>query len=188
MMSRNILLAGVAAGALAMTGPAAAQGFSTPQNLYGGVSVGTATFFDQGNLEYDYLGFVIAGQVGFRLTPDVRVEGEIAYESASAEIDGTNIDADVSAIRTSASAYYDFNTISIGGMTPYAGGGLGFSFLEIDFDRGFGDADDTELSAHVEGGATLNLGNNLDLVPAARWELTDDASNFQLRVGARLWF
>lgn len=187
MTSRTILLAGVAAGALALTGPAAAQGFSTPQNLYGGLAVGTATFFDQNNLEYDYLGFVIAGQMGLRLSPDLRVEGEIAYESATAEIDGTNTDVDVTAIRTSASAYYDFNTISIGGMTPYAGGGLGFSFLEADVDGG-GSDDDTELSAHVEGGATLNLGSNLDIVPSARWELTDDASNFQLRVGTRFWF
>ena len=34
----------------------------------------------------------------------------------------------------------------------------------------------------------MTLGNNLDLVPLARWELTDDASNIQFRVGARLWF
>ncbi len=187
MTSRNIWLAGVAAGAIAMTGPVAAQGFSTPQNLYGGVSGGTATFFDQNNLEYDYFGFVIAGQIGFRMTPELRVEGEIAYESATAEIDGTNIDVDVTALRPSVSAYYDFNTISLGGMTPYAGGGLGFSFLEADVDGG-GSDDDTELSAHVEGGASMNLSNGLDLVPAARWELTDDASNFQLRVGARFWF
>lgn len=187
MTSRNMWLAGVAAGAIAMTGPAAAQGFSTPQGLYGGVSAGTTTYFDQGALEYDILGFVIAAQVGMRLTPDLRVEGELAYESTSAEFDGVfnNVDVDVTAFRPSVSAYYDFNTISIGGMTPFAGGGLGLSFLEAD---GIGSADDTEPSAHVDGGATLNLGNNLDIVPLARWELTDDASNFQLRVGARFWF
>lgn len=190
MTSRNLLLAGVAAGALALTGPVAAQGLSVPQNLYGGISGGTATFFDQGGFEFDYLGFVIAGQVGFRLTPDLRIEGEIAYESTSAEDDIgiIDIDVDVTVFRPSVSAYYDFNTISIGGMTPYAGAGLGFSFLEADFDNGFGSDDDTELSAHLEGGTTLALSNSLDLVPAARWELTDDASNIQLRVGARFWF
>ena len=185
MTSRNLLLAGVAAGALALTGPVAAQGLSVPQSLYGGVSGGTATYFDQGGLEYDILGFVIAGQVGFRLTPDIRVEGELAYESTSAEIDLilNDIDVDVSAFRPSVSAYYDFNTISIGGLTPFAGAGLGFSFLDAD-----PGGDDTELSANLDGGATLKLSNNLDLAPLARWELTDDASNFQLRVGARFWF
>ncbi|MGI9489605.1 MAG: outer membrane beta-barrel protein [Geminicoccaceae bacterium] len=187
MTSRNIWLASVAAGAIAMTGPAAAQGFSAPQSLYGGVSVGTATFFDNNNLEYDYFGFVIAGQVGIRLSPDIRVEGELAYESTTAEIDDTNIDVDVTAFRPSVSAYYEFNTITLGGMTPYAGGGLGISFLEADVDGG-GSDDDEELSAHVEGGATLKLNNSLDIVPAARWELTDDASNFQFRVGTRFWF
>ena len=190
MTSRNLLLAGVAAGALVLTGPAVAQGLSVPQSLYGTVSGGTATYFDQGGFEFDYLGFVIAGQAGFRLTPEMRVEGEIAYQSTSAEDDIglVDVDVDLTAIRTSASVYYDFNSVSIGGMTPYAGGGLGFTFIEVDFDNGFGSDDDTELSAHLEGGSTLKLSNNLDLVPAARWELTDDASNFQLRVGARFWF
>ncbi len=190
MTSKNMWLAGVAVCALALAGPAAAQGFSTPQGLYAGLSGGTATFFDQGGFEFDYFGFVIAVQVGMRLTPDLRVEGEIAYESTSAEDDIgiIDVDVDVTVVRPSVSAYYDFNTISIGGMTPYAGGGLGFSFIEADFNRGFGSDDDTEISAHVEGGATLDMGGNLGIVPAARWELTDDASNVQLRVGARLWF
>lgn len=176
------------AGAIFAASASAVQAQAPLQQYYGGVSVGTATYFDQNNLEYDYLGFVIAGQIGYRLSPDLRVEGELAYESTSAEIDGTNIDVDVTALRGSASAYYDFNTISLGGLTPYAGGGLGFSSVEFDFDSIFGDNDDTEISAHVEGGGSMKLGSNLDLVPAARWELTDDASNFQLRVGARFWF
>ena len=187
MTSRYIWLAGVAAGTIAMTDPAAAQGYGAPQQLYGGISGGTATYFDDNNLEYDYLGFVIAGQVGMRLSPDIRVEGELAYESTTAEIDDTNIDVDVTAFRPSVSAYYDFNTITLGGMTPYVGGGLGISFLETDVDGG-GSADDEELSAHLEGGATLKLNNSLDFVPAARWELTDDASNFQFKVGTRFWF
>lgn len=167
---------------------AVAQSPAPLESFYGGVSVGTATYFDQGNLEYDYLGYVIAGQAGFRILPDLRVEGEIAYESTSAEIDlilVNDIDVDVTAFRGSASAYYDFNTIAIGGLVPYGGGGLGITVL--DADSGLADADDTELSAHLEGGASMKLGSNLDLVPAARWELTDDASNFQLRIGARFW-
>jgi opacity protein-like surface antigen len=167
-------------------GSAAAQS-PAPLQLYGGLSGGTATFFDEDGLEYDYLGIVLAGQIGFRMTPDIRIEGEIAYESTTAEIDGTSIDVDVTALRPSVSAYYDLNTVSLGGLTPFVGGGLGISFLEADVDGG-GSADDEELSANLDAGASMSLGGNLDLVPLARWELTDDASNIQFRVGARLWF
>jgi len=151
--------------------------------IYGGLAVGTATYFDQSGVEFDFFGFVIAGQLGFRISPDIRIEGELAYETTSGEIDGTNIDFDLDVLRISGSAYYDFNTISVGGLVPFAGVGLGISALEVE-----GGGDDTEISANLDGGASLSLGSNIDIVPLARWELTDDASNFQVRAGARLWF
>lgn len=161
----------------------AGTAFAQSSDLYVGLSGGTATYFDQNNLEYDYFGYVVAGQMGMRLSPELRVEGELAYESTSAEIDNTNIDVDVSVLRPSVSAYYDLTAMSLGGMTPFAGAGLGISFLDVD-----GGGDDEELSAHLDGGLNMALGSGLDLVPLARWELTDDASNFQLRVGARVGF
>ncbi|MEM7044377.1 MAG: porin family protein [Pseudomonadota bacterium] len=179
-------MAAAALGMVASSGTALAQS----SQLYGGVSAGTATYFDQGGFEFDYLGFVLAGQLGMRLTPDLRVEGELSYQSTSAEDDIgiIDVDVDLTVIRPSVSAYYDLNTVSLGGLTPFVGGGLGLAFIEADFDSGFGSDDDTELSANLDAGANMSLGGNLDLVPMARWELTDDASNIQLRVGARLWF
>lgn len=175
MYSRKLFHAGVAVGALLLASPAVAQ--STGQ-LYGAVAAGSATFFDEGGLEYDYLGYVLAGQVGMRMSPELRVEGEISYAASSAEIDGTSFDVDVTVIRPSISALYDFNGVGLGGMTPYLGAGVGIAF--IDFDSGLGD--DEELSAHFDAGAILDLGS-FSFVPAARWELTDDASNLQLRAG-----
>lgn len=176
MGTRHVYAGAIAVAALLTAGSATAQS----QEIYAGGAIGTATFFDQGNIEYDYLGFVIAGQVGYRWTPDIRLEAEIAYESTEAEVSGINFDVDV--LRLGASAYYDFHGVSIGGMTPFAGGGLGLADLD-----GRAGVVGTEPSAHIDGGASLTLGTNIDVVPMARWELTDDASNFQLRVGARFW-
>ena len=153
--------------------------------IYVGGALGTATFFDQGNLEYDYFGTVIAAQAGYRVLPNLRVEAELAYEQTSAEFDVGffDVDIDVDVYRTSASAYYDMDFITTGGLLPYVGGGLGFSYL--DSQRQFNG--DFEPSAHVEGGVALEVGQNIQIVPAARWEITDDASNIQFRVGARFW-
>lgn len=182
--------ASLAFGVTMAAGSAFAQSPGSPTGPYVGLSAGTATYFDQSGFEFDYFGFVVAGQVGMRLSPDFRVEGELSYQSTSAEDDilGINVDVDLTVIRPSVSAYYDFSAANLGGMTPFVGAGLGIAFLEADFNRGFGSDDDTELSANLDAGANLSLGNNLDLVPMARWELTDDASNIQLRVGARLGF
>lgn len=170
----------LALGVALSSAPASAQS----SQFYVAFSGGTATYFDQNNLEYDYFGYVVAAQAGFRMSPELRLEGEFAYESTSAEIDNTNIDVDVEAYRLSGTVYYDFTSLSTGGLLPFAGVGLGITSLEANNNV----SDDTELSANLDGGASMPLGGNLDLVPMARWELTDDASNFQLRLGARLWF
>lgn len=188
MQTRTLSITAILTGALLASTSSSAQTFGSPQQLYGGLVLGTATYFDQDNLDYDYFGVVIAGQVGIHLSPELRVEGELAYQSTEAEVDDTNIDVDVTAFRGSVSAYYDFLNLSLGGLTPYAGGGVGITAIEFEFDDVFGDDDENELSAHVEGGGSLKLNSNLDIVPAARWELTDDASNLQFRVGTRFRF
>lgn len=188
MQIRTSSIAIIAAGTLLAAAPSKAQTFGSPNQLYGGLVLGSATYFDQDNLEYDYLGIVFAGQVGMHLSPDLRVEGELAYQSTEAEVDNTSIDVDVTAFRGSISAYYDFLNLSLGGLTPYAGGGVGITAIEFEFDDVFGDDDETELSAHIEGGGSLKLDRNFEFVPAARWELTDDASNIQFRVGTRYRF
>ncbi len=174
-------------GAIAFASMAATD--ASAQSYYAGLSAGTATFFDQGGFEYDYFGYVVAGQVGYRMSPSLRVEAELSYAASSADdnILGVNVDVDTTVIRPSVSAYYDFVGVSLGGLTPFAGAGLGIAFAEVDADIG-GSVEDEELSAHLDGGANLALGSGLDLVPMARWELTDDLSNFQLRLGARFGF
>jgi len=151
--------------------------------IYIGGALGTATFFDQGGLDYDFLGFVAALQGGYRVIPNLRVEAELAYEETEAEVGVFDVDIDVEVFRVAASAYYDLDIVNIGGLLPYVGGGLGFSYL----DAGNQLDGDFEPTAHVEGGVTLSVGSNIDVVPAARLELTDDASNIQFRIGARFW-
>ena len=186
-MARWLACTSAAALSIAVTTGSALAQSSAPGQVYAGGSIGTATYFDNDGVEFDYFGFVIAGQAGYRLTPNIRAEGELAYESTSGETDIGNVDVDVSVLRASVGAYYDFNAITFGGLTPYAGGGVGLTSTEVDFDGG-GSDDDIELTAHVEAGGTLKLGTNLDLVPAARLETIDDTTNLQLRVGARFWF
>ena len=125
---------------------------TTKPDRYGGLSLGTATYFNDRGLDYDYVGFVVAGQLGFRISPEIRVEGELAYETTSGEAGGTNATIDLDVLRLAGTAYYDFNAVSFGGLLPFVGVGLGFSSLDFE-----GGGDDTEVSANLDGGASLSL-------------------------------
>ncbi len=186
MTSRNIWLAGVAAGAIAMTGPAAAQSYVPQQGFYVGGAIGQSTFWDVDNIEFDLLGFHFSAIAGIRLSPNLRTEGELLYEFA--DIDDSN--ADIEVTRFLGSAYYDFAPLTLlgqAGIRPYMGAGGGFANVDV-ID------DDVELTVHGGVGASVPMASNFELVPGVRLSYTtldgggDDLWVTQFRVGMRYSF
>lgn len=189
MISR--ISAAVFGATLLFSGASMAQQAST--GPYIGGAVGQSIFWDTelnngGDLEYDFLAFFLSGALGYRVSPNLRAEAELLYESA--EIDNSFLDIEV--IRATVSGYFDMNPISMAGraITPYVGGGLGFANIDI-ID------DDTELTWHAEGGVAIPVAKNLEFVPGIRFEYIfiddngiDDDSIWvtQLRAGVRYSF
>lgn len=175
----TLLVSGVSIAQQASTGP------------YLGAAVGQSTFWDVDNIEFEYKAFMISGAAGFRLTPNLRAEAEILYEQAPLE----NSSLDIEVIRGSLGGFFDFSPISMGGygLSPYFGGGLGIAHVEVI-------EDEYSFFWHGDVGASVPLGNNLELVPGIRFEYTylEDGETFvnidddlwitQLRVGVRYAF
>jgi len=167
----------------------------TPQSrFYLGGAVGQSTFFDVdvdggGEVEFDFLGLFISGAVGYRLSPNIRAEAELLFESA--DIDNSSAETDL--VRLTVSGYVDLaptTLIGFSGVTPYVGGGAGIANVE------FGSDDETEFTLHAEGGVSVPIANQVDFVPGFRLEYTfldddvfdDDLVIAQLRAGLRYSF
>lgn len=181
--------AAVVGATLLLSGTAMAQQASI--GPYVGGAVGQSTFWDVDNTEFDFLAFFISGVAGYRVSSNLRAEAELLYELA--DLDNFNVDIEV--LRGTVSGYFDFAPIAMGNtaLTPYAGGGLGFSNVEIN-------NDENAFTWHAEGGVSIPIGNNLEIVPGIRFEYTfldnDGAFNdpddnlwvTQLRAGVRYSF
>ena len=171
------------------TGTALAQNASsTPQQgLYVGGAVGQSTFWDVEDVEFDLLAFMFSGIVGYRMSPSLRAEGELLYESA----DFDDFAGDLEVLRVLGSVYFDlapFDMAGMQGVRPYLGGGGGLANVD-----GGGD-DENELTLHGEVGLSAPIAPRLELVPGIRHSYTtldgggDDLWVTQLRVGIRYSF
>ena len=173
----------IAAAVIPFSVTAAAAQDAGPTGAY--VQVHGGTFFptqDEVNADFgdgntasqslDYgLGFAIGGLVGYAVTPNVSIEGEVTYRSVDGEVEGievvvvnddttttvtqTDIDTDVFAFM--ANARYDFETL--GRYTPYVVAGLGYATADIDED---GEDDTIDLDGafayQVKAGVTVPAG------------------------------
>ena len=189
-LSMTRLLMALTAAALFLSNSAIAQSARAPGGFYLGGSVGAAVFWDseaeietslgevEADVEYDALGFAIAGQVGYFVNDNIRLEAELAYQSAEGEIDfGRGLDVDLSVIRGTISAYYDFDSTSLAGFSslrPYVGGGIGFVNLDPESDDLRGEDDSTELTFQGEIGTSYDFSPHVAVVPAVRLEYTGE--------------
>lgn len=179
--------------------------------LYGSVSVGGLFVNDQDYSDLDITaeyetGFVFSAAIGNRFGNGFRAEAEFSYgmtgfdsfstSGGSASVSG----ADVNLFSFTAGGFYDFN---IGGaFTPYLGGGVGFVHTSID-DGTFsgpvsgtieGDSG-TDLTAFGEAGLAFALSQNVEIVPAYRFQWfdvggdgVDDVTAHIVKVGLRFGF
>ncbi len=157
------------------------------QGFYIGGAIGQSIFWDIDDVEFDLANFMISALAGYRLDPNLRMEGEFLYESAENEQGGFELEI----TRLLGTAYYDFapNELLRIPSRPYAGAGAGLANL----DNGNGD-DELEFTAHGEVGLSLPISGGLELVPGVRVSYTtldgggDDVWVTQLRAGFRYGF
>ena len=198
---------------------APASAFAQGANgLYIGAAAGPAFFLDQKidvdvdgssnladiDVEYDYPGYVVAGQIGYAFATNIRAEAEVAYAASTAEATLSSIllandvvnDVDVETLSGTVGIYLDL--WPLGSFVPYVGGGLGVAYVEIQED-GVSSNDQTQLAAFGEAGLPWSLTPEASIVPSVRfnWIATeedgdeifaDNLYNTQLRIGFRYGF
>ena len=130
-------------------------------------------------------GATLSGAVGYGITPNVRVEGEIAIRSN--DIDEVclgslcgPISDSMSALSLMANGFYDFDLGS--GWRPYLGGGIGFAVVTLDI-IGFDD-DDTVFAAQLGGGVGFDISEQMVLTLDYRLFITEDPSFSDLGISS----
>lgn len=144
-------------------------------------------------------GWAAFGGIGYRMNY-IRSElelayGETSYDSVDAMGISFPIEGDVEIFQGSIGVYMDIPTGMV--VTPYLGGGGGFSNVDvasftIDGTR-FEGASDTYWQAFVEGGLSLALTDQLEVVPSYRFNWVfnggggfDDDRVHVIKAGLRL--
>ncbi len=167
-------------------------------SLYAAAVAG-AQLSDGGAGAFDHnAGYVAGGQFGIVLKP-WRVESEITYQRTDYD-DAVDLTFDLEVIRGTIGLYYDVKPIAaLGGISPYAGGGLGAASLEVSGTDGNGFKDDTiSFTLHGETGINLSLTDQIAVAPHYRFEwfdsggetagANDDFYAHALRVSLRVFF
>lgn len=193
---------------------ATASGASAQSPFYVGVTAGGSFFFEQEiedggadfDIEYDQPGFVFAGQLGYQVTTNVRVEAEISYAFTEGDVTLSILGIDVvengfktSVLSGTAGVFLDL--WPVGTFIPYVGGGVGYSQVSVNLDGNFSEQDQNAPLVFGEVGLPFPLTPELSIVPAARfnWIFTeeeigdgdlfaDDLYTTELRLGLRYGF
>lgn len=162
------------------TDPSTGNQARTGSGIYVGGSGGLAFFSGIEGAEYE-LGLAVSGFAGMHWGSNWRGELDLSYEAAEFE----NSADETSLFRLSGALYRDFDQRLLGDWIPYLGGGVGIVNIDVGNDE-----DNTELSAHAEGGLSIPISSNLHVVPGVRVDyiLLDDIDDqviTQLRAGLR---
>ncbi len=133
-----------------------------------------------GNGEIDLdNGMTYAGALGLRITPQLRLEAEINYQSSDAKNMALNTGAEgrtgggVKTWLYMLNAYYDFN-MDWKKVTPFVSGGLGLAVVDgevRDAPAGLPDASETtyDIAWSLGGGLRYKMKPNMSLMGAYRY-------------------
>jgi len=108
------------------------QGASAQLYLGGHLGLNITHDTDLAGLNFTFdPGLAIGGVVGYRVTPNVRIDGEVTYRVNDLdEIGGSPAGDEIRSLAFLVNVYYDFTTGSP--WVPYVGGGLGVANHELD--------------------------------------------------------
>ncbi len=151
---------------------------------YAGLNVFPAIAFDEslvgtsGEISMEK-GYGFAGAIGFKLTPQVRIEGELSYLNSN--MDGISLDGigsfglggNIETKLAMLNVYYDFD-FTWKKVRPFVGAGIGYAWHEGEVDDVSGFAVDSadESSGYawqVGGGARYPISDTLNLIGAYRY-------------------
>ncbi|MGI9450233.1 MAG: outer membrane protein [Geminicoccaceae bacterium] len=194
-----------AMGVLAIAPSALAQNPSPLSGFYVGLNGGAIWIADQSadadvngindladvDIEHDW-GYQFAGQLGYQVQPNIRLEAEVSYSTADAErelnVGNINIDVDQELSILSGTAGIFLDLWPIGPIVPYIGGGVGYAKVEVEGDNNLGDAKQNVFMAFGEAGVPYNLTPELSIAPSVRfnWYRTEEESDQILSNGVVL--
>jgi opacity protein-like surface antigen len=148
-------------------------------SLFGGIVRPQDTYFLYDSSDYLVkfkTGFTVGAAVGQNLTENLRGEIEVAfqtYDVGSVDDSGspnTNTDGDVKSYFLLANMWRDFD---IGGFHPYAGGGVGMAFMDVDVAFDGNDrikGADVALAAQVGSGIRFDVTDNMTIDAGYRFK------------------
>lgn len=185
-----------AMGFFAISPSALAQNSDQLSGLYVGLAGGLVWVADQSteadlngvnnlvdvDIEHDW-GYQVAGQLGYKVQPNIRLEAEVSYSAADAErtlsLGGNNVDIDQELSILSGTAGVFFDLWPIGAVVPYIGGGIGYARVEAEGDNDLGDIKQNVFTAFGEGGIPFNITPELSIAPSVRfsWYATEEESD-----------
>ncbi|MFT3809205.1 MAG: porin family protein [Micropepsaceae bacterium] len=141
----------------ALTGAASAEGMYV--EVFGGADFAPDLEWNNSDYEMD-TGYSYGAALGWNLTPNWSVEGEIAYHEA----DYACCTSNASLLNLSVNGYYTFNPE--GQFKPYVGAGIGYG--ELAYESG-GQIDDWVFTYQVMAGARVAVASNTELVAEYRY-------------------
>jgi len=165
--------------------PAVNQGSERYFSLFGGVTAlddQTSVGFQREVLADFDEGFNVGGAIGKRINGGpYRVEGEFTFRSNEADginFNGNpvpNVDGGIDSYAAMLNVFRDFN--GNGRIKPYIGGGLGFAFVDADFQYGglpaIVDGDDSTFAYQAMAGVTAQLRSGMDVFIEYRFFAAD---------------
>ena len=127
-------------------------------------------------------GLLISGFGGLAFDNGFRLEGELSYRAADLDelrepgFPDTRVNSEISATSMMASAYYDMKTLTT--VTPYVGGGIGLSNVNLErgtFDGGGWRSDDeTVFAFQVGAGVGIAVNPRVAIDLGYRYFATED--------------
>jgi len=137
---------------------------------YGGLNIAHDADTNTGQIMTMDLGFGFGAFVGGRVTPNVRLEGEIGYRSNDLEsLGGTAAGGDVTSLAFMANGYYDIPVQSA--VIPYVGAGIGVADVEM---NGLRNDSDTVFAFQLMAGGAIPVSPNVALTGEYRLFATED--------------
>jgi len=106
-------------------------------------------------------GYMIGAVIGTELTENLRIEGELSYQTSEGECIGKCVDPDfdLTTLALLGNAWVDFDAGN--GVKPYVGGGIGIA--NVSTDEGFSGEDDTGLAYQLGLGARFGEARQFDI-------------------------
>lgn len=167
---RNLLFVPPLLAAVVFAAPEARAQAQLYAGGYGGLGFVHDADTNLGPILTTDLGFGFGAFIGGKVTPNVRLEGEIGYRANDLKsFGGTGVGGEVTSLAFMANGYYDIPVQSA--LIPYIGAGIGLADVEMD---GLRNDSDTVLAFQLMAGGAIPVSPTVALTAEYRLFGTED--------------